>query len=106
MRLFIIRAGYAIAAVLLCRGALACDSLSDVENVACNVWAPMTGDVVEDECTAASLDIERLYDAIHALDRPRRAGAPIWSRAFLQDEIKKERRRVVGCRSQRAKLEP
>lgn len=63
--------------------AFACDSLSDVHDVACTQWAPITGNVAPDACEVATLDLRRAEAALAGLSRPRQPGVMIWSAGFL-----------------------
>ncbi len=74
----------AVAVVIFCASrSLACDALTGADNQTCAEWAPISGDVAEDACQTAALDVERVNHDLADLDRPRQPGNPIWTREFL-----------------------
>jgi hypothetical protein len=77
------------SALLFVGRALACDDLSDVTSgTSCAQWAPITGDLAEDQCTVAKLDrlrLEREYDPFR---KRTVADMPLPSHGAILDELK------------------
>jgi hypothetical protein len=93
------RAALAIIFTLIAPPSFCCDSLSDVHNAGCAQWAPLSGDVSDDACTIAMLNVLTAKEDIADLDTPHKKGDPIWTRAYLNKIfVAASEKQVAACK--------
>jgi hypothetical protein len=94
-----VRAALALIFSLIAMPAFCCDSLSDIHPAACLQWAPISGDIQDDACTIAVLEVKRVKSDIDDLSKPRQPGGPIWSRSYLNKIfVAASEKQVAACK--------